>query len=210
MRSLLDESKMNLPCDFVTLNQTSQLHAPFEFEWRGKGLEGIAVKDGSKGVVLKRYPQLEPLVEHLFGLLPDKKFKNVDVFHLDFSKESKTCKNADWHLDGKMLTESPEHYAIWCDGDYRTKFMHTPMQVEKDRIEAAQGFSRFVFFKEFLGKDLHNDELGEEVPNKTPISYTTFDFHKGRNVTAPEGERFFIRVMTSDFIAPKNNFNFQI
>lgn len=192
----------------VVLNEGWALHPPFEFDY--SNLKDLMVKDVSRKLVELKFPEMKPLLKHLFSLLPVKRFQLVDAFYLDFANHKKTCKNSDWHLDGKMLSSNMEHYAIWADGEYLTKFMIDTITVDKDLIEAAQGFSRFSFFKETLQSDFKNDEIGFELPVKTPISYTTYDFHKGRDIKSEIGFRFFVRVMSTDNIRPKNILKFKV
>jgi hypothetical protein len=53
-----------------------------------------------------------------------------------------------------------------------------------------------------MQRDLENESGGFEIPNGTPVTYTTFDFHKGRRVFT-SARRTLIRVMSSDLIKPK-------
>lgn len=195
--SVKEEDSMN-----HTLNQTRKNHPEFNFDWQV--LRGIGLKDCSRKVVERQYPEMKVLLDHLFSLIPQKKFALVDVFHLDFKDAQKTCVNSDWHLDGKMRVDNPEHYAIWAEGGCLTKFMVEPMVVCREEMESRNAFNRFAFFRKTLGSHFHDDDIGFEIIERQPISYTTFDFHKGRNIPTREGERFFCRVMTSDFFRPKN------
>ncbi|MBE0468073.1 MAG: hypothetical protein IBX55_01020 [Methyloprofundus sp.] len=187
--------------DMVRLNQTHELRHPFIFN--PNHIKGLKIKDASPKKVIQNHPELEPIINHLFSLIPNQKHLLVDINHTDFSKENLTCRNSDWHLDGRMIEDFPEHYAIWSAGEFRTKFMDQVIQASSEMLELTNPLSRFKIFHDLLGEDLKNDEMGFEVPEMTPITYTTFDFHKGRKVKTRTGDRFFIRVMSSNYIRPR-------
>lgn len=187
----------------ILLNTSHVIQPKFDFNWKEQSsLHGIALKDSSAYAAMRAYPALTPLVEHLLSLLPKKRFMLLDCFHIDFSKQSLTCSNEAFHLDGRMKVDDLEEYAIWASGENRTVFMSEPIEVAlEDVVPLGISPKRFRYFNELLGDKICDDQEGFEIPDSCPIVYN-LDFHKGRRATKPEGERFFCRVMASNYLRP--------
>jgi hypothetical protein len=163
---------------------------------------GTVLKNHSRNMIERKIPELKPLLDYLFMLLPEnKKHEMVDVFKVNIDASKGTCVDTGWHLDGKMNPDDLERYCIWSEGDFRTLF-HT--KKTKGEIESfpKNPSERHDLFSRLLGHDLHDESKGFEVPNCVPAVYSTLDFHKGR-VATHNGQRMFVRVMTSNEIKPK-------
>jgi hypothetical protein len=130
-------------------------------------------------------------INYLVSHLPNpKKFITIDIGYQLFTKGTKSCRNTGWHVDGVG-----NDYLMYIAGDFRTEFMVNPdahlFPEERDKL------------LEFNNSIQKIEAEGEEIPNKTLIQYTSKDIHKGRVATG-DGERFFLRVCSSDYLTPKN------
>lgn len=163
---------------------------------------GTALKNHSRKMVERKFPEIKPLLDYLFTLLPErKKHEMVDVFKVDLTSKKGTCVDTGWHLDGKMNPDDLEHYAIWSEGDFRTLFHQGRLKGVINEFPKNPN-ARHELFSKLLGHDLNDETKGFEIPNRVPVVYSTFDFHKGR-VATHDCQRVFVRVMTSNVIKPK-------
>lgn len=155
--------------------------------------------------VLRRYPAFGPIVDTLRSMLSQKRFETLSISSQTFTKDSPTCVDTGWHVDGRMNPANPDEYALICFGsdDMRTLFHNQPMTADIPHYGINSPGNRARTFSAILGHDLHDESFGFEVPNATPIAYTTFDFHKGRRVQE-HGQRLLIRLSVSDFIKPRS------
>lgn len=171
-------------------------------------LPHINLKDADYGAVVRHLPEYEELLKHLFSLIPKKRYRLVDISFGAFNEGSTTCKDTGWHIDGKMDKDQKEDYAIWCDADdgLRTAFYKVPINSQAPMTQPTSIAARHALFESILKHSLliEAPELTYEIPRQTPVSYRSFDFHKGR-VATNKGKRVFIRVMTSHVIRPKCN-----
>jgi hypothetical protein len=171
-------------------------------------LPRVTLKDADYGVVVRQLPEYAALLKHLFSLIPKKRYSLVDISFGAFKAGSTTCKDTGWHIDGKMNKDQKEDYVIWCDADdgLRTAFYKEPINYQRSITQPTSIAGRHALFESILKHSLLNEapELTYEIPRQTPVSYRSFDFHKGR-VATDMGERVFIRVMTSDVIRPRHN-----
>jgi hypothetical protein len=106
-----------------------------------------------------------------------------------------------------MNNDNQEQYVMWCYGEdgLRTAFHTKTINYPTDIVQPNTIEGRHALFSRILGHSLDNEDADftTQIPNQTPVSYTTFDFHKGRIATKP-GSRILIRVMCSDTIRPKH------
>ena len=171
-------------------------------------LPRINLKDADYRAVVRHLPEYAKLLEHLFSLIPKKRHSLVDIAFGAFNQGSSTCKDTGWHIDGKMDKDKQEDFAIWCDADdgLRTAFYKVPINYQAPISQPTSIAGRHALFESILKHSLLDEppELTYEIPRQTPVSYRSFDFHKGR-VATDTGKRVFIRVMTSDVIRPKCN-----
>ena len=167
------------------------------------GLPTLRVRDVSLGAVSKHLGQYQDVVERLCALLHEQKYTLVSITNEFLQPGTGTCLDTGWHLDGRMVQDAPEHYALVCFGDdgARTMFCDVPFSGQIPVAPTTQE-GRQQLFGRLMQRDLENEAGGFEIPNGAPITYTTFDFHKGRRVLTA-GRRILIRVMTSNLIRPK-------
>lgn len=157
---------------------------PFELPF----LKG-AYKDCSLSFILKERPELGPLLEALIPLMEEKRFLSIDYFEQEFSKGNlKTCRNLSFHVDGEN-----NNYLIWSKGGPRTLFLKEPQIVEGQSLRAKNDYLRDKTFK----------GLFFEIPEETPVLYTSDDPHAGR-IAKPNDKRWFLRLCQSDYLKPKN------
>ncbi|MCO4319978.1 hypothetical protein [Aliidiomarina quisquiliarum] len=155
--------------------------------------------------ILRVYPQLEPVVAALSNVIPvQRKYLGLSVWSQVFEPMDTTCSDDGWHLDGRMNPDSPDYYGLICFGadGFRTMFYKGVVSAELPDTLPTTPESRRAYFQKALAHDLSDESFGFEIPNATPVGYSTFDFHKGR--VAPQGgTRLFVRLAASDFIRPK-------
>lgn len=175
---------------------------PLSFNWT-EGVQAVKAKDVSMQVVEKHFPKYLELAKTLAALLPAKKYLSVTISAKDYRVGESTCLDTGWHTDGLMNQDDPEHYAIVCFGPdgSRTMFCVEPLTGYINETPSNIQ-ERIQFFGNLMQRDLNNEAGGLEVPHGCPITYTTFDVHKGRKVCIA-GKRVFIRVMASNHIKPK-------
>lgn len=139
-------------------------------------------KKFDESLVLKIKSMLEHLPAH-------KKFITFDIGYQVFTEGTKSCANTGWHVDGVG-----NDYLIYADGDFRTIFSQTDLGCP------VESRDKLLEFNNSIEKLILN---GEEIPNATLVRYTSKDIHKGRVATSA-GQRFFLRVCSSDYLAPSN------
>src|SRR5690554_4705091 len=161
----------------------------------------------ARNIALERFvsmhPQYGDIVHHMASKLPEKRFMSVSMSAQLFNDKQpmNTCVDTGWHLDGRMNPNDVDHYALICFGDdgTRTLFHRLTLDCETVTSIPKTPAERQALFSSLLAHDLHDESVGFEVPNATPVYYTTFDFHKGRAVKKP-ASRLFIRVLSSNHI----------
>lgn len=126
-------------------------------------------------------------------LLTGKPYITFDVGFLKMKEGDKTCRNTGWHVDGFN-----NDYLIYCQGDFRTQFLTSKAVLPYPAARAElRAFNESISCKDF-------DVAGvQEIPDSTLVKYTSQDVHKGR-VATTAGERFFLRVCSSDYLYPRN------
>lgn len=185
----------------IAYNASIQQHAPVSID--ADALPAINVKDVKLAHFIKAYPQYAPLVESLASMVEPRRYLSVSVHVTNFQTSKRSCLDTGWHLDGKMNSNDPEQYALICFGPDGTRTMFHQHTFDSNAVKTAPSDmeGRRELFTHILGHDLHDESKGFEVGNGVPITYTTFDFHKGR--IANSGRRVFIRVMSSNVIRHK-------
>jgi hypothetical protein len=142
-------------------------------------------------IIYERFPYLRSGIEELFKLLPRRTFATVDYQYRSFRAGEKTAPNTRWHCDGEESNN-----LIYCLGTCGTLFMSQPLTVLAHtdlhtRIRLIVDATKGRSFQKF------------EVPMGCPVTYSSLDVHAAREFTE-DGERFFIRLATSDKLAPRN------
>ncbi|WP_445766742.1 hypothetical protein [Rheinheimera sp.] len=185
----------------IRFNQTWRLTKPLPF--MAEALPDTKVRDVTVSAISKHLPQYEAIVQSLLAMLPQKRYSLVTISAERLSQGQGSCVDTSWHLDGKMDATSPEHYALVCFADDGNRTLFCDEQVIGWINKTPESIEeRRALFGGLLKRDLHCESGGIEIPNATPVIYSTFDFHKGRNVQYA-GRRVLVRVMTSDLIRPK-------
>jgi hypothetical protein len=187
----------------VMFNQTSQLGNALPLCAAGLP-KGLSIRNARLELVERLYPELRPLTQALLSMVESKKYLSVSVYNQSFNDDKATCVDAGWHIDGRLNPDNPDQYALICFGEdgTRTMFHNQPREASLPAVPLQTLEARRAYFTEVLESSLDDESIGFEVPNATPIAYTTFDFHKGR--VAPAGSsRLFIRLLSSDLIRPE-------
>jgi len=156
--------------------------------------EQFFYKDCSFNFLLKKFDKdLVDKIKSFSHLLPNKKHITVDIGFLKMDKGDKTCVDTGWHVDGVG-----NEYLILCMGDFRTEFLaaDAPATQFPDVRCQLRDFNKSIASK-------LSDAPGEEAPDATLIHYNSQDIHRGR-VASHAGERFFLRICSSDYLIPKN------
>lgn len=131
--------------------------------------------------------QIETLIQQ--ELANPKRYITIDVGYQQFKEGTKTCRDTGWHVDGIN-----NDYLMYIDGDFRTEF------AVADLTSYPEERSKLREFNESIAK---TDFPGIQVAASTVVKYTSKDIHRGRVATGA-GERFFLRVCSSDYLYPKN------
>jgi hypothetical protein len=161
-----------------------------EIIWNGEQ-EEVWAKDWEISRFVRRFPDMEPVVAGMRSLLPDGRTHYlVDMIVKDHSAGEKTCKDVRWHFDGDYRGSNV--YALWAKGPNRTEFPETTPELAPPGDRDSQ--NRYL---EGLGL------VGVEVPEMTVVTYDSRTPHRGVVCRVP-GKRFFLRVMGTDYINPKN------
>jgi hypothetical protein len=131
-------------------------------------------------------------LQEISKILPQKRHITFDIGFLKLKEGDKTCRDVGWHVDGV-----DNDYLIYCQGDFRTQFLNKELDVKypEHRSELRQ-FNESIASTEI-------DVAGNEIPDSTLVQYSSKDIHRGRLATSV-GERFFLRVCSSDYLVPKN------
>jgi hypothetical protein len=186
----------------IGFNQTWCIEKPLP-DVLAEPLPDVRIRDASRSAIAKYLGEYEAVVEHLFSLIPEKRHQVVSITSEILHPGRNTCLDIGWHLDGRMQRDDPEHYALVCFGDdgFRTMFCADRI-VGQIPVTPTTVEGRHQLFGKLMQRDLHNESGGIEIPNGQPVVYTTFDFHKGRQVITT-GRRVLIRVMSSNLIKAK-------
>lgn len=154
----------------------------------------VFVKDMSLAAFERKFPQLGSLTQKMRSHLPNS-YKNylVDFIVMDCRPGKNTCRDIRWHVDGDFKGDNK--YVLWVKGPNRT---HFPKDIPslKNMPDDREAQNRL------LESLLENNE-SLEVPEETIVSYDSTIPHKGVSCKI-RGKRYFIRMMASNYIKPKN------
>jgi hypothetical protein len=167
-------------------------------------LPKVRVKNASVNWVNANLPEYACLVGELMAVIPEKRFQLVDISYANLHAGQGTCVDTGWHLDGRMDEEDQEHYALWCYGSDDSRTLFHKSRIEHKRICQPKTIeARHSLFSDILKHRLDDEDMNFSfvVPDQTPVSYSTFDFHKGRRSDSA-GTRVLVRVMSSNHIKP--------
>jgi hypothetical protein len=79
----------------------------------------IKFKNCSLNFLAKKRPELKNVLQGLIQMLPKRKHITINLHEQVLQKNSLTCSNVGWHLDG-----TEEDYLLVCFGQYRTEFLN--------------------------------------------------------------------------------------
>lgn len=151
------------------------------------------LKDFSLKKVKDRVPELSGVIDHLIGLVPNKKYITVDVMKHNFKNEGNTCRDISFHVDGLN-----NNYAMWVIGDFRTEFLMEEVFI--DGLGSEKPIEINPKLKSAIKDTIHEIK---EIDESSPFVYDSRCIHRGR-VAAKGSKRILVRVCASDYITPKN------
>lgn len=157
--------------------------------WDGEQDE-IWAKDWDFGHFVRRFPHMAGVVSTMKELLPERRHVLVDMIVKIHRPGEKTCRDVRWHFDGDY--GGTNAYALWAKGPNRTEFPEIIPPLDPPSDREAQ--NRYL---EGLGL------RGVEVPEMCVAAYDSRIPHRGVVCSTP-GKRFFLRVLSSETIRPKN------
>ena len=154
----------------------------------------LFVKDFDYLKFIKKFNEYKDVVEKMKEKISNQfKYYLVDLMIKDCRIGDKTCVDVRYHLDGDYKKDN--QYCIYCSWPNRTIFCD-------EKID----FSNFPEDRNLQNKTLESllkDKPWYEIPDKHFFVYDSKKPHKGV-ICSQTGVRTFVRLMGSNYIAPKN------
>lgn len=175
------------------MNNSSKIYNPFFLDYNLTNQNPFVFKDFDFSKI--ESSEIRHLIFHLEKLmLIKKKYLTIDLKVQHFKENSLTCKNPNWHLDGKN-----NNYLIYSFGSNLTSFLTNKIELD------ISNSSNLPSINSILNQEIKKIDKLEtfNALDFQPITYTSNDVHKG-HICKTQGSRFFLRLCYSDYIYPKN------